>query len=113
MLTIDYLRSFRIGPYAIFDFAASFLGIYLLSPILSKLFLKVGLKISTKSWMLLTIPLSILIHLLVGNITPMTADFINLHEAYLLKIIVIALTYLAIKDIKRIKKTKEKYLENK
>lgn len=100
MFSIEYLRSFRIGPYAIFDFAASFLGIYLLSPLLSKVFAKIGIKISTKSWMLLTIPLSILIHFLVGNITPMTADFFDLNGHYFLKIFIVTLTYLGLKKIK-------------
>lgn len=104
MITIEYLRSFHIGPYAIFDFVVSFLGVYLLSPILSKLFLKIGLKLSAHNLLLLTVPASILIHLLVGKITPMTRDFLNPDDHYLLKFLIIALIYFGIRDIKIIKK---------
>jgi len=100
MITIEFLRSYKLLDYAIFDFVVSFLGVYLLSPILTKLFLLFKIKVSRKSWLLLTIPVSILVHYLVGNITPMTKDFLNLNGSYLLKIIIISLTYFGIKDIK-------------
>jgi len=93
MITIEFLRSYKLLDYAIFDFVVSFLGVYLLSPILTKLFLLFKIKVSRKSWLLLTIPVSILVHYLVGNITPMTKDFLNLNGSYLLKIIIISLTY--------------------
>ncbi len=104
MFNIEFLRSFKLIDYAIFDFVASFLGIYLLSPILTKLFSIIKLKVTRKSWLLLTIPVSILVHYLVGNITPMTEDFLNLNAHYFLKGIIILMTYLGIKDIKIIKK---------
>lgn len=102
MNTIDFLRQFRIGEYALFDLGVSFLGIYLLSPVLSKLFLKLRIKISKQSWLFFTLPLGILIHLLVGKITPMTKNFIDPHGHYLLKILILGLLILGIKDIKRI-----------
>lgn len=104
MFTVEYLRSFKILEYAIFDFVLSFLGIYLLSPLLSKLFSKVRLNISRKSWLLLTLPLSIIIHSFVGTITPMTENFLDLKSHYLLKIFIVILTYFGLKDIKKTKK---------
>lgn len=38
MPTLEYLRHFRFASYAIFDLLVSFWGIYLLSPLLSRLF---------------------------------------------------------------------------
>lgn len=105
MNTIDFLRQFRIGEYAIFDLVASFLGIYLLSPLLSKIFRKVRLEIPKKNWLFLTLPIGILTHILVGKITPMTRDFLDLQGNYILKIIIIGLLILGIKGIKIIKKT--------
>ncbi|MCX6731200.1 MAG: hypothetical protein NTZ55_05110 [Candidatus Roizmanbacteria bacterium] len=99
MPTIQFLRSFRFGEYAYFDFIAAFLGIYLLSPLLVRLFLSLRVKTSKKTWLFLTLPLSILIHLLVHNITPMTRDFMDLHGHYGIKILTIGLL---------IKETKEK-----
>ena len=104
MNIIDSLRQFRIGEYALFDLAISFLGIYLLSPLLSKLFLKLRIRITKQSWLLLTLPLGILAHLLVGNITPMTANFIDLHGHYFLKLLIVGLLIFGVKDIKRISK---------
>lgn len=104
MPSIQYLRSFRIFGYAIFDFVLSFVGVYILAPILSWLFLKIGLKISRKSWLLLTIPASIAIHFMVGNITPLTEQFINPNDNFSVKIIVVILTYMGLKNITILRK---------
>lgn len=104
MNTIEYLRQFRLGSYAIFDFAVSFLGIYLLSPVLSKIFSIFHLDIPKRSWLFLTIPISVLVHFLVGNITPMTRDVLDLHGHYILKILMLALLALGIRGIKIIRK---------
>ncbi|MDA3814927.1 MAG: hypothetical protein PF549_01005, partial [Patescibacteria group bacterium] len=103
MIPIEFLRQFRFNEYAIFDFVVAFLGVYLLAPLLSKIFLKLRIDIPKKSWLLLTLPIGILAHIIVGNITPMTRDFITLDDHYFLKIIIIGLAILAIKDIKIIK----------
>lgn len=104
MPSIEYFRSFRVFGYAIFDFALSFLGVYLLSPLLTWLFLKIGLKITRKNWLLLTVPVSIVIHFMVGNITPLTEQFMNPHGDYVVKIVIVILTYMGLKDIKRSRK---------
>lgn len=104
MLPIEFLRQFRIFDYAIFDTIVAFLGIYLLSSWLSKLFLKIKIKIPKQSWLLLTLPISILAHVLSGNITPMTKDFLDLNNHYTLKIVIIVLLILGLKNIRLIKK---------
>ncbi len=104
MIPIEFFRQFRFGGYAIFDFVVSFLGIYLLAPLLSKLFRKLGLDIPRLSWIYFTLPIGIISHILVGNITPMTRDFLDLHDHYILKIIILVLLVLGIKGIKKIKK---------
>lgn len=101
---IEFLRQFRLGEYAIFDFALSFLGIYLLSPFLSKLMLKLKLQVPKHNWLFLTLPISILAHLLTGKITPMTANFLNLHNHYILKILILGLLILGLRGIKIAKK---------
>ena len=108
MTPIEFLRQFRIAGYAIFDLGASFLGIYLLAPLLSRFFLKFRVQISRKSWLLLTLPLSIVAHLLVGTRTLMTKDFLDIQGHYVLKGILLALLILGIKDIKITKKKRVK-----
>jgi len=104
MSIIEFLRQFRLGGYAIFDFAIAFLGIYLLSPLLSKIFRKIRIDIPKRNWLFLTLPISILAHLLVKNITPMTKYFIDIHGHYILKLLILVLLILGVKGIKIIKK---------
>jgi hypothetical protein len=104
MSTIEFLRQFKIGEYAVFDFAASFLGIYLLSPLLSKMFLKIRVDVPKRNWLFLTLPISVLAHLAVGEITPMTRDIIDLNGHYILKAIMLGLLFFGVKGIKISKK---------
>ncbi len=104
MNIIEFFRQFTLGGYAIFDLIVSFVGIYLLSPRLSKIFLKFRFDIPKLNWLFLTLPISISIHLIVGNITPMTRDFIDIHSHYFLKILILCLIILGTKSIKKIKK---------
>jgi len=103
-MTIEYLRQFKLGGYAIFDFAASFLGIYLLAPLLSKLFLLIKIDVPKRNWLYLTIPLSVLVHYLVGNITPMTRDFMDMSGHYLLKAFILVLLIMGLKGVKLVTK---------
>lgn len=99
MDTIIFLRQFRVDEYALFDIAVSFLGIYLIAPLLSKIFLRIGLKVPKISWLLLTLPLGIAVHLLVGTLTPMTSNFIDPQAHYILKVLILGLLFFGIKQI--------------
>lgn len=107
MQSIEYLRQFRLGEYAIFDFTITFLGMYLLSPVLSRLFRKIRIDIPKHNWLYLALPIGILVHLLIGRITPMTKNFLDLQDHYLLKIVMVVLLVLGLKNIKIIKKEKD------
>lgn len=89
---ITLLRSFRVGPFAIFDFAISYLIVYLLSPYLYRM----GVKLSRKQFLWLTLPFSILVHILFGSMTPLTKMFLNPHGDYWVKILVIFMIFMAI-----------------
>ena len=104
MNTIEFLRQFGFSGYAYFDIIISFFGVYLLSPLLSKLFLKLGIKISRSSWLFLTLPIGILIHLAVGQQTPMVKNFFDINGHYVLKSVILILIILGVKDIKITKK---------
>ena len=104
MLSISFLRQFRIGDYAIFDLGVAFLGMALLAPLLSWLFRKLfKLEIPKKNWVILTLPIGIATHLITGPITPMTRNFIDPNGHYFLKIIILGLLYLGLRNIKKIK----------
>ena len=103
MITIEYLRNFKIGEYAIFDLTVSFLGIWLLSPLLSQAFRLIKLDIPRQNWLFLTLPIGIIFHLAVGRYTPMTKYFLDPSGHYLLKIFLITLLILGLSHIKIIK----------
>lgn len=96
-MTIEYLRSFRLGEYAIFDLTISFLGMYLLAPWLSKLFYKIGVVIPKENWLFLTLPIGILIHLLIGKSTLMTRNFLEPQGSYGLKLFILVLVILGLR----------------
>ncbi|MBU0727843.1 hypothetical protein KKA95_04115 [Patescibacteria group bacterium] len=77
---------------------------YLLSPLLSKLFAKIRINIPKRNWLFLALPIGILTHLLVGKITPMTRDFMDIHSHYILKILIVGLLILGLRGVKIIKK---------
>jgi len=106
MNTIEYLRQFRLFEYAIFDLVVSFLGIFLLSPLLSKLFLLIRIKIPKRNWLFLTLPMGILIHLLFGSFTPMTKNFLDINDHYILKAIIIISLFFGLKGITIVKTNK-------
>lgn len=103
-ITIEFLRQFRFGRYAIFDLVVAFLGMFVLSPLLSKIFLMFRIKIPKRNWLFLTLPISIVVHLLVGKITLMTQDFIDPQGHYVLKIFIIILFIFGMWGIKIAKK---------
>ena len=103
MLSLEFLRHFRIFGYAIFDLVVAFGGIYLASSFLSKMFLRIKINIPKRNWLFLTLPIGIATHLLIGRMTPMTKNFLDIHGHYILKILIIGLLILGLKDIKIIK----------
>jgi len=104
MTTLEFLRQFRLGQYAIFDLVVSFLGIYLLSPLLSKIFLKIRIRVPKLNWVFLTLPIGVLVHLIFGRITPMTHNFLDLHGHYVLKILILGLVIFGLRGVKINKK---------
>jgi len=104
MFSIEFLRQFRLGEYAIFDLLISFFGIFLLSPLLSKLFLKIRINVPIQSWLFFTLPLGIVFHLIFGTMTPMTKYFLDMSGHYSLKVIILILLLLGLKGVKIVKK---------
>lgn len=100
---IDFLRQFRVGGFALFDFTTAFLGVFLLAPLLSKLFRKLGLEIPKLSWLFFTLPIGIIVHILIGKRTPLTEEFLDPSGHYLSKVIILVLFVLGIMGIKKIK----------
>jgi len=97
---ITLLRSYRIGAFSIFDFATAYLGVYLIAPLLSKLFLRLGLVIPRSSWLWLTLPISVVVHLALGITTPLMKMLFDPSGYYLLKLAIIGMLYMGLRAIK-------------
>lgn len=101
MITLEYLRHFHLFNYAIFDLSLSFVGMYLISSILSKFFRKIHIIIPKINWVYLTLPIGIIIHIIVGTYTPMVKDFLSINSHYILKIVVIIFLILGLRGIRK------------
>ena len=100
MFTLEFLRSYKIFGFAIFDLTVSLLGISFLSPLLSKLFLLIRLDIPRSSWLYFTLPIGILAHMLTRNCTPMTQAILDPSGHYFLKVFLLILIILGISGIR-------------
>jgi hypothetical protein len=100
-MDIETLRSYRIGPFAIFDFAISYIIVFLIAPLLVKISKKLNFPITKTQWLWLVLPFSVLSHLMVGNITPLTEMFIEPNGNFLVKAIVLFMTYMGLRRVKK------------
>jgi hypothetical protein len=101
METLAFLRSFRAGPFAIFDFVASFAFVYLIAPLLSRASRRVGLEVTRASWLWLTLPIAFLAHLLAGTDTPLTRMVLDPAGHFTAKALLVAMLYLGVRKIER------------
>jgi len=90
-MTIEYLRSFRVGPFAIFDFAVSYLAMYFLAPYLSKLLALAGIQVNREQWLWLTLPIALAFHLIFRPDTPFTKMFLDPAGGYVAKLVILAM----------------------
>lgn len=101
ILIIEFLRQFRIDGYAIFDLALSFIGMAILAPLLSRLFYKIGFILPKKNWVILTLPLSIVFHILFNQNTLMVQNFFDANGHFGLKILILVLLVFGLRGIKK------------
>ena len=101
---IELIRQFKVGPFAIFDIAVSYLGVFLLAPLLTGLALKVHLRVSRVQWLWLVLPVSILVHLIFGQRTPLTQMIIDPNNYYLVKLVILFMLFMGLKDTRFSKK---------
>jgi hypothetical protein len=104
MITLEYLRNFRIGPFTLFDTTFAYLGVLILSPILTRLALKISLKIPTASWLWFTLPLSVFFHILFGQKTPLVKILSDPEsfQFYIALFVLLAMSYFGISKVKKL-----------
>lgn len=97
---IETLRQFRIGPFTIFDTATAFLGIFLIAPFLTKLFLLVHVYIPRSAWLWFTIPIGEIFHLIIRQETPVMKMLTNPNGDYIAKIALLVLILVGLSQIR-------------
>ncbi len=103
MLSIEYLREFRIGQFAIFDLTTAYLGMLILSPIFTWMMSKLKINVPIVSWVLLTLPLSVVFHIIFQQTTPLIELLSNPDriQFYVVIFILFAMTYLGLSKIRK------------
>src|ERR1035437_3587054 len=99
---IAILRQFRIGPFTVFDTVTAYLGIFLIAPLLTKIFSKIHINISRAGWLWLTLPISVVFHLIFRQNTPFMKMLLNPNQFqfYLGIIIILFMIYMSLRKIK-------------
>ncbi len=104
MMSIEYLRDFRVGSITLFDTTLAFAGVLILSPILTWLASKAHLKIPTVSWLWFTIPVSVIFHAIFKQNTPLMKMLANPGqlEFYIAIVVLLAMVYMGVRKISKI-----------
>lgn len=95
-MLIGWLREYRLGPFSIFDTGGALLGVYVLAPLLSRIFKKFGLKVERIQWLFLTLPFSVVFHIAIGLETPLVKMVIDQSDYVVVKIALIILVLLGL-----------------
>ncbi len=103
---ITSLRQYRIGEFALFDFAVSYIAIWFLAPLLSRGCRRLGFKVPRANWLFLTLPLAVLFHLAFGTFTPLTKSVIDPTGGYVTKGVVLLSLLLGLRGIQRTHRSK-------
>lgn len=103
MTSLEYLRQFRIGQFTLFDTLTAYIGVLILSPILSWLASKLHIKISVVSWLWLTLPISVLFHIIFRQTTPLIKILADPRQVqfYVALFILIAMSYMGLRTIRK------------
>lgn len=97
---IEILRQYRVGPFAIFDFVTAYLGIFIVAIAISKLFPKINNHIPISSWLWLTLPIGVVVHLVLQINSPLIKMLLDLNGSYLVKVVFLFMLFMGFRGIK-------------
>lgn len=95
---LPWIRQYRIGPFTMFDTFGTYIVVFLIAPLLSKLFTKMGITITRSEWMALALPVALVFHLAFNVNTPFTKMLLDPGN-YLAKIVIIAMVIFGLKGV--------------
>lgn len=101
---IALLRQYRIGPFTIFDTVLAYVGVLILAPLLTKLFLKVHVKIPLISWLWFTMPISVIFHIMFRQDTPLMRILFNSDKFYIAAGVLLFMIYMGLRRVRRVQR---------
>lgn len=101
MNVIAFLRQFRLGPFAIFDTVLSYVGFFLLAPLLSKLFLKFHLSIPRSSWLWWMLPISVVFHLIFRQETALMKLLVSSDWSFVIVVSLVVMIFMGARGCRR------------
>ncbi len=99
---LGFIFDLRLGPFRMFDFVGTYLVVFLLSPLLTKVALRFRLKIGKIQWLWLLLPISALVHFAINQETTLTKMLLDPNDYYVVKAVIIFMLIMGIKDIRKI-----------
>lgn len=104
MSFVELLRQYKIGPFSIFDFVLAFGGVYILAPFIIRVLQRARIIITRTELMWLVVPLSVMSHLLVGSMTPLTQMAVNPKGDVVVKLVLLGMLYVGLRGaVKRLR----------
>ncbi len=100
---VAFLRQFRIGPFAVFDTVLGYVAIFLLAPLLTKLFTLVKLNIPRVTWLWWMFPLSVVFHLAFNQQTPVLKTLASPLGFFVVGAVLIVMFFMGLKNCSKIK----------
>ena len=104
MITLEYLRDFKVGPFTMFDTTLAFVGVLIVSPILTWLVAKLNYKVPLVSWLWFTVPVSIIFHAIFQQDTPLIKILTDPHTLafYVAIIVLVFMTYMGTINVSKL-----------
>lgn len=97
---LEVIRAkYRIGPFAVFDTLGSLIIAAIVAPLLSWLALKAGFRVPYFNWLWFTVPLAELVHILVGQETPLSKMLLNPSGDWIAKLVFIFMIFMSFRGI--------------
>lgn len=96
---IETLRQFRVGPFTVFDFVTAYLGVFLIALLIYKFFPIINSYIPISSWIWLTLPIGVVVHLALQINSPLVKMILDPNGSYITKIVLLFMLFMGIRGI--------------
>lgn len=100
MNVVSLLRQYKLGPFSLFDFAASLIVVYVVAPYVQRAFARINIGITRESLLWFTVPVSVLAHIAVQTPTPLTVIVLDTHGGVVAKVAMLAMLFAGARGVR-------------